>query len=92
MFLKIFLCFRRGDRNLERVVRKNFESHDGRNTKTGMMFTVALSFLIFAGSTFQLITNLVLTQVESVLGADIYFTSRASPTYLNEGQLIDFIN
>jgi hypothetical protein len=55
MFLKIFLCFRRSDRNLERVVKKNFESHEGRNTKTAMMFTVALSFLIFAGSTFQLI-------------------------------------
>jgi NADH:ubiquinone oxidoreductase subunit 3 (subunit A) len=52
LFLKLFLLCRRGDRNLEKVVRKNFESHEGRNTKTAMMFTIALSFLIFAGSTF----------------------------------------
>ena len=88
----MFLCFRPSDRNLERVVKKNFESHEGRNTKTAMMFTVALSFLIFAGSTFQLISNLILTQVESVIGADIYFTSRLSPNFLNEGDIIQFIN
>jgi archaellum biogenesis protein FlaJ (TadC family) len=52
LFLKIFLLVMRGDKNLEKVVRKNFESHESRNTKTAMMFTVALSFLIFAGSTF----------------------------------------
>jgi hypothetical protein len=49
----------RKDRNLKQVVKKNLESHEGRNTKTAMMFTVALSFLIFAGSTFDLIGNLV---------------------------------
>lgn len=52
MFLKLFLLFVRQDKNLERVVAKNLESHANRNTKTAMMFTIALSFLIFAGSTF----------------------------------------
>jgi len=59
MFLNIFLFIVRGDRRLYRVVCKNLESHEGRNTKTAMMFTIALSFLIFAGSTFSLIGNLV---------------------------------
>jgi hypothetical protein len=59
MFLKLFLLFMRKDKNLEKVVAKNLESHANRNTKTAMMFTIALSFLIFSGSTFQLIGNLV---------------------------------
>jgi hypothetical protein len=52
LFLKLFLLIMRKDKILERVVQKNLESHSNRNTKTAMMFTVALSFLIFAGSTF----------------------------------------
>jgi hypothetical protein len=83
MFLKIFLFIMRKDKNLEKVVRKNFESHEGRNTKTAMMFTVALSFLIFSGSTFDLIGNLIVSQLEGVLGSDVYITSLFSPNYLN---------
>ena len=74
----------RHDKNLERVVAKNLESHANRNTKTAMMFTIALSFLIFAGSTFLLIGNLVVSQLEGVLGADIYVTSQFSPNFIDE--------
>lgn len=87
-FLKLFLLIMRKDNNLEKVVRKNFESHESRNTKTAMMFTVALSFLIFAGSTFELISNLVVIQVESILGSDVYITSRFSPNFVNEGPIM----
>jgi hypothetical protein len=74
------------------VVRKNLESHEGRNTKTAMMFTVALSFLIFSGSTFNLIGNLVTSQLVGVLGGDIYITSLISPkNYLDERSLIMFL-
>jgi hypothetical protein len=90
--LKLFLLIMRADKVLERVVRKNFESHESRNTKTAMMFTVALSFLIFAGSTFELISNLIVIQLESILGADIYITSRFSPNFVNEGPILDFIH
>ena len=75
MFLKIFLLFMRGDKNLETVVKKNFESHESRNTKTAMMFTVALSFLIFAGSTFELIGTLIVSTTQSVLGSDIFVSA-----------------
>ena len=61
MFIKLFLLVVRKDRNLERVVRKNMEGHQNRNTKTAMMFTVALSFLIFAGSTFELMGHLIIS-------------------------------
>lgn len=82
----------RGDRNLEKVVRKNFESHESRNTKTAMMFTIALAFLIFAGSTFKLISHLISSELESILGSDIFITSEASPfNFVNEGDIVDFI-
>jgi hypothetical protein len=78
LFLNFFLLIMRSDRILYQVVKKNLESHEGRNTKTAMMFTVALSFLIFAGSTFDLIGNLVTSQLVGVLGADVYITSLLS--------------
>ena len=81
MFLKIFLFIIRGDRILYKVVNKNLDSHESRNTKTAMMFTVALAFLIFAGSTFDLIGNLVVSQIEGVLGADVYISSTFSTNY-----------
>lgn len=74
-YLKLFLLFAKADRKLYQVVKKNLESHESRNTKTAMMFTVALAFLIFAGSTFNLIGSLVTSQLQGILGADIYITS-----------------
>jgi hypothetical protein len=52
LLVKTFLLFAKKDRKLFLVVKKNLEGHEKRNTKTAIMFTVALSFLIFAGSTF----------------------------------------
>jgi hypothetical protein len=83
MFLKIFLFIIRGDRILYKVVNKNLDSHESRNTKTAMMFTVALAFLIFAGSTFDLIGNLVVSQIEGVLGADVYISSTFGPNFID---------
>jgi hypothetical protein len=92
MFLKLFLLIMRGDRTLYQVVKKNLLSHEARNTKTAMMFTVALSFLIFAGSTFDLIGNLVTSQLVGVLGSDVYITSLLSPkNFLDERALIKFL-
>ena len=35
----------RGDRTLYQVVKKNLLSHEARNNKTAIIFTVALSFI-----------------------------------------------
>jgi hypothetical protein len=59
LLVKLFLLIGRKDKNLYKVVAKNLEGHSSRNTKTAIMFTVALSFLIFAGSTFELIGHLI---------------------------------
>ena len=56
------------------------------------MFTIALSFLIFAGSTFELIGHMIISQLESTVGADLYATSIASKAnYIDEGPLIQFL-
>ena len=54
IILKMFthcLC-RKCDHKLFKIVDKNLEGHGKRNLKTSLMFTIALSFLIFAGSSF----------------------------------------
>ncbi len=61
LFLRIFTLIVRRGKNLYTVVKKNLEGHESRNTKTAMMFTIALSFLIFAGSTFELIGHLIIS-------------------------------
>jgi len=74
------------------VVRKNLQGHESRNTKTAMMFTIALSFLIFAGSTFELIGHLIISQLESTIGTDLYAASLLSKTtYLDEGPISQFL-
>ena len=51
------------------------EAHQNRNTKTAIMFAIALSFLIFAGSTFKLIGNLIVSGLENQVAADMYAIS-----------------
>lgn len=91
LYVKLFLCCFRKDRKLYRVISKNLEGHMSRNTKTAMMFTIALSFLIFAGSTFDLIGHLIVSQLESTIGSDLYVTTSVSSTYLDEGTVIGFL-
>ena len=52
-------CCRR-DKRMYHVVIKNMEAHRKRNLKTSTMFTLALSFLIFSASTFNLMSKIML--------------------------------
>ena len=54
-----FFCKR--DSKLKNFVIMNLNSHEKRNTKTSIVFTICLSFVIFAGSSFKLIGKLVLS-------------------------------
>lgn len=72
------------DKKLKHVVAKNLYSHGSRNTKTSIMFSIALSFVIFAGCGFEMIGHLIVAEVESFMGADFFITSSASAKYLDE--------
>ncbi len=85
---RVFLLFFtkvlvRKDKRLYPIAVKNLQSHEKRNTKTAVMFTITLSFLIFAGSTFKLISHLITSQIESFVGTDLMISSSASSSFLD---------
>ena len=41
------------DISLKNIVSKNMKNHSNRNDKTALMFSIAISFLLFAGSGFK---------------------------------------
>ena len=55
----VFIFFNPKDKKLKQILMKNLKSHKKRNIKTAIMFAICLSFLIFAGSSFALIGNLI---------------------------------
>ena len=54
-----------------------------------MMFVIALSFLIFAGSIFELMGRLIISEVEMTMGGiDLYGSTLLSKTnYLDENRI-----
>ena len=59
--LSCMLFFVKRDWKLKFLIVKNMKSHSSRNTKTAIMFAICLSFLIFSGSTFSLLGNLIVS-------------------------------
>ena len=57
------------------------------------MFTIALSFLIFAGSAFGLLSRLLASQAETALGADLYAFALPPPAMaiIDEGRITQFL-
>lgn len=79
----------RKDKRLHHVIIKNMEAHKPRNSKTSLMFTLAISFLIFSASSFALISTLVLKTAESLIGADLLATNPDG--FINEVPITEFI-
>ena len=72
-------------KTLRSVIMKNFQAHQSRNKSTSLMFTIALAFLIFAGSGFKLNANMLINQLKTTLGSDFVITATSSETsYLQE--------
>jgi predicted lysophospholipase L1 biosynthesis ABC-type transport system permease subunit len=59
LLVHFFLLIGWKDRKLKKVVMKNLESHSKRNSKTSIMFTIALAFLIFSGTAFSSIQLMI---------------------------------
>ncbi len=81
------------DRRLREVISKNLDGHRGRNSKTTIMFTLAISFLIFGASSFSLLTGLIEGEVVTLFGADLYVDSFGADEghFLNETVLSNFL-
>ena len=67
----IIFFFRPQDKKLKPIVLKNLESHSPRNSKTSMMFTIAVTFLIMSGSAFSQIEHISLSLTRAIVNADI---------------------
>jgi len=91
--LLLWICMQtccRCDKRLHHVIKKNMEAHKPRNSKTSLMFTLSISFLIFSASSFALMATLVVKAVEAVIGADL---KASNPNgYLNEVPISEFLN
>lgn len=83
ILIMITKCICRRDRKLHTLVVKNLKSHERRNIKTSLMFSVALSFIIFAGCSLELQGNSILNTVRSFLGSDLFISSFLSSSSLN---------
>ena len=55
------------------------------------MFTMAITFLVFAASSFQLITTVVEKMAEQQIGADLMADS-LEDAFLNEAPIREFLN
>eukprot|EP00026_Physarum_polycephalum_P001035 Phypoly_transcript_01036.p1 GENE.Phypoly_transcript_01036~~Phypoly_transcript_01036.p1 ORF type:complete len:1168 (+),score=174.37 Phypoly_transcript_01036:78-3581(+) len=64
--------------SLSSLVRKNLFSHMNRNLKTAIMFTICLTFIIFAGTVFRLQGHSIGELVQLGVGGDLWvFSPRA---------------
>ena len=88
LWLAINTCCR-CDKRLHHVITKNMEAHKPRNSKTSLMFTLAISFLIFSASSFHLISTMVKKQAMSYIGADIKAVNLLG--YLDEVPISEFL-
>lgn len=58
--------------------------HSDRNSKTSIMFTLAVSFLIFGCTAFNMISRLIFSQYAAIVGADILVRTTGAYEYSEE--------
>ncbi|CAD8197198.1 unnamed protein product [Paramecium octaurelia] len=59
------------DRNLKQIIFKNLSGHASRNWKTTFMYSLALSFILFAGASLTLDSKVIGDALQSALGGDV---------------------
>lgn len=89
--MKLFLLFLPSTKHLEPIIYKNMEGHRRRNGKTALMYTVALSFLIFAGTGFNLQSKSISDNLKNTLGSDLKIMLLNDLTGLNEDGMSKFL-
>lgn len=88
----------RPDRKLKGVIERNLDGHRNRNSKTSIMFTLAMGYLIYAASSFELLSGMIRGTVITQFGSDLYIKSSPSlsltgyGTFLDEQAITDFVD
>ena len=88
LWISINTCCR-CDKRLKYVISKNMEAHRPRNSKTSLMFTLSIAFLIYSASSFTLISSLVVKTSEQIIGSDIFAHAY---DYFNEVPMSEFLD
>ena len=73
-----------------RVIETNMNGHRKRNSKTSLMFTLSIAFLIFSASSFELILDLIEKSYLQFIGADLGVISMRG--YLTEIPIANFLD
>ena len=92
--VNLFLVLMPQDRKLKVLIYKSMVSNKKRNTNTAIMFALCLSFLIFAGSAFELFGMLISSTLESQIGTDLYgvcIDYEGLNEFIDEGPITEFL-
>ena len=91
LWLLMRTCARK-DRKLHGVIVKNLDGHRSANMKSSIMFTMTISFLIYAASSFKLLSGMIKGSIVNQYGSDVYVKAGSFSTYpLDETELTDFL-
>jgi hypothetical protein len=93
-YLMVHVVFFR-DSKLYRLLIKQMRAHRKRNMTTAAIFACCLSFLIFCGTGFTVIADLVVYQAEAIFATDLYAQvadfGDNMPTALHEEEITRFL-
>ncbi|CAD8115183.1 unnamed protein product [Paramecium sonneborni] len=59
IILHIILCIKSSDKNLKSIILNNLHSHESKNAKTTLIYSLGLSLIIFTGSSFVLMNQMM---------------------------------
>lgn len=95
----VMATFCRRDNRLKKILEKNLECRRRRNSKTALMFTFCICFLMYSGSSIKLIQTLLSQIVVSGTGADLVavdplwkYDLGDSKAYIDEEGIAEFLD
>ncbi|CAD8197204.1 unnamed protein product [Paramecium octaurelia] len=85
--LYLILCLKPSDQNLKPVILNNLKSHQNRNAKTTLMYSLGLSLIIFTGSSFAIMSQMMQNYIKISTAADIRIFDVSKKFGLDEQRL-----
>eukprot|EP00494_Astrolonche_serrata_P002467 UN02473 len=77
--------------HLKDLIKKNLNAHRKRNEKTAKMLLVAVAFIVFGSSMFQLLADFLISTIKMFQAADINVTAFNPRWPLNEVLLTAYL-
>jgi ABC-type antimicrobial peptide transport system permease subunit len=78
-------------RRLRPLVLKGLHAHRRRNRKTALMFTTALAFIIFVGTSFSLQEHSIADNIQLASGSDIVVLSLSERFPVNKDAMAEYL-